>query len=90
MINLIDLLICWTLTFHIVFIQSDIATRMCFKGKRTGTLHKIKMNVDPVRKVIEKIRRKQQGIWWKKMTFFTYQFQCAKKIKKFCLSLVNQ
>ena len=42
------------LSFDIIFIETDIAKGMIFKGKRTGIIHNFNMDVDPGYKYIEK------------------------------------
>ena len=45
-----------TLSFDNIFIETDIAKGMNFKGKRTGIIHNFTMDVDPGYKYIEKFR----------------------------------
>ena len=40
------------LSFDNIFIETDIAKGMIFKGKRTGIIHNSTMDVDPVYKDI--------------------------------------
>ena len=49
------------LSFDIIFIETDIAHGMIFKGRRTGIIHNFTMDVDPGYKYIEKFRG---GIQW--------------------------
>ena len=44
------------LSFDNIFIETDIAQGMIFKGKRTGIIHNFTMDVDPGYKYIEKFR----------------------------------
>ena len=44
------------LSFDNIFIETDIAKGMIFKGKRTGITHNFTMHVDPGYKCIEKFR----------------------------------
>ena len=49
------------LSFDNIFIETDIARGMIFKGKRSGIIHNFTMDVDPGYKYIEKFRG---GISW--------------------------
>ena len=49
------------LSFDNIFIETDIAQGMIFKGRRTGIIHNFTMDVDPGYKYIEKFRG---GIHW--------------------------
>ena len=49
------------LSFDNIFIETDIAQGMIFKGRRSGIIHNFTMDVDPVYKYIEKFRG---GISW--------------------------
>ena len=49
------------LSFDNIFIHTDIAQGRTFKGKRSGTIHNLTMDVDPGYKFIEKFRG---GIQW--------------------------
>ena len=49
------------LSFDNIFIETDISLGMTFKGKRTGIIHSLTMDVDPGYKYIEKFR---DGIQW--------------------------
>ena len=49
------------LSFDNIFIETDIAQGMIFKGKRTGIIHNFTMVVDPGYKYIEKFRG---GVSW--------------------------
>ena len=49
------------LSFDNIFIETDIAQGMIFKGKRTGIIHNFTMDVDPGYKYIEKF---QGGVSW--------------------------
>ena len=44
------------LSFDNIFIPTDIAQGMIFKGKRSGIVHNLAMDVDPSYKYIEKFR----------------------------------
>ena len=44
------------LSFDIIFIETDIAQGMIFRGRRTGIIHNWSMTVDPGYKYIEKFR----------------------------------
>ena len=44
------------LSFNIIFIETDIARGMIFRGKRSGIIHNFTMDVDPGYKYIEKFR----------------------------------
>ena len=50
-----------TLSFDNNFLAMTYAEGMIFKSKRTGILHKFKMDVDPGYKIFEKVRR---GVQW--------------------------
>ena len=49
------------LSFDNIFIETDIARGMIFKGKRSGIIHNFTMDVDPGYKYIERFRG---GIQW--------------------------
>ena len=49
------------LSFDNIFIETDIAQGMIFKGRRTGVIHNFTMDVDPGYKYIEKFRG---GVSW--------------------------
>ena len=49
------------LSFDNIFIHTDIAQGMIFRGKRSGIIHNFTMDVDPGYKYIEKFRG---GIQW--------------------------
>ena len=49
------------LSFDNIFIETDIAQGMIFKGKRTGIIHNFTMDVDPGYKYIERFRG---GVSW--------------------------
>ena len=49
------------LSFDNIFIETDIAQGMIFKGKRSGIIHNFTMDVDPGYKYIEKFRG---GVSW--------------------------
>ena len=49
------------LSFDNIFIETDIAQGMIFKGKRSGIIHNFTMDVDPGYKYMEKFRG---GVSW--------------------------
>ena len=49
------------LSFDNIFIETDIAQGMIFKGRRTGIIHNFTIDVDPGYEYIEKFRG---GIQW--------------------------
>ena len=49
------------LSFDNIFIHTDFAQGMIFKGKRSGMIHNFTMDVDPGYKFIEKVRGGIQG-----------------------------
>ena len=49
------------LSFDNIFLETDIAQGMIFKGKRSGFIHNLTMDVDPGYKYIEKFRG---GVQW--------------------------
>ena len=68
------------LSFDNIFIETDIAQGMIFKGKRTGIIHKFTMDVDPGYKYIEKFRG---GIQW-------YMMESKDIISSICFKLKNE
>ena len=68
------------LPFDNIFIETDIAQGMNFKGKRTGIIHNFTMDVDPGYKYIEKIRG---GVQW-------YRLQSNDVISSICFKLKNE
>ena len=49
------------LSFDIIFIETNIARGMIFKGKRSGVIHNLTMDVNPGFRYIEKVRG---GVQW--------------------------
>ena len=68
------------LSFDNVFIETDIAKGMIFKGKRTGIIHNFTMDVDPGYKYIEKFRG---GVQW-------YIMDSKDVISSICFKLKNE
>ena len=68
------------LSFDNIFIETDIAQGMIFKGKRTGIIHNLRMDVDPGYKYIEKFRG---GIQW-------YMMESKDIISSICFKLKNK
>ena len=68
------------LSFDNIFIETDIAQGMIFKGKRTGIIHNFTMDVDPGYKYIEKFRG---GIQW-------YMMESKDIISSICFKLKNE
>ena len=69
-----------TLSFDNIFVETDIAQGMIFKGKRSGTIHTFTMDVDPGYKYIEKFRG---NIQW-------YMMESKDIISNFCFKLKNE
>ena len=67
------------LSFDNIFIETDIAKGMIFKGKRTGIIHNFTMNVDPGHKYIEKFCG---GVQW-------YMMESKDIISSICFKLKN-
>ena len=67
-------------SFDNIFIETDIAQGMIFKGKRTGIIHNFTMDVDPGYKYIEKF---PGGIQW-------YMMQTKDIISSICFKLKNE
>ena len=65
------------LSFDKVFIHSDIAQGLIFKGKRSGIIHNFTMDVDPDYKYIEKFGG---GIQW-------YMMDCKDIISTICFKI---
>ena len=63
------------LSFDNIFLETDIAQGMIFKGKRSGIIHNFTMDVDPGYKYIEKFCG---GVQWymieSKRYYFKYMF----------------
>ena len=68
------------LSFDNIFIETDIAKGMIFKGKRTGIIHKFTMDVDPGYKYIEQFRG---GVQW-------YIMESKDIISNICFKLKNE
>ena len=68
------------LSFDNIFIETDIAKGMIFKGKRTGIIHNFTMDVDPGYKYIEKFRG---NIQW-------YMLESKDVISSICFKLKNE
>ena len=68
------------LSFDNIFIETDIAQGMIFKGKRTGIIHKFTMDVDPGYKYIENFRG---GLQW-------YMMETKDVISSICFKLKNE
>ena len=68
------------LSFDNIFIETDIAKGMIFKGKRTGIIHNFTMDVDPGYKYIENFRG---GIQW-------YMMESKDIISSICFKLKNE
>ena len=68
------------LSFDNIFIETDLAQGMIFKGKRTGTIHNFTMDVDPGYKYDEKFRG---GVSW-------YMLESKDFISSVNLKLKNQ
>ena len=72
--NLVDIL-----SFDNIFLESNIARGMIFKGKRSGIIHNFTMDVDPGYKYIEKF---SGGITW-------YMMESKDLISNVCFKLKN-
>ena len=68
------------LSFDNIFIETDIAQGMIFKGRRTGIIHNFTMDVDPGYKYIEKFRG---NIQW-------YIMESKDIISSICFKLKNE
>ena len=68
------------LSFDNIFIETDIAKGMIFKGKRTGIIHNFTMDVDPGYKYIKKLRG---GVQW-------YSMESKDIISSICFKLKNE
>ena len=68
------------LNFDNIFIETDIAKGMIFKGKRTGIIHNFTMDVNPGYKYIEKFRG---GLLW-------YMMESKDIISSICFKLKNE
>ena len=68
------------LSFDNIFIETNIAKGMIFKGKRTGIIMNFTMDVDPGYKYIEKFRG---GVQW-------YMMESKDIISSICFNLINE
>ena len=68
------------LSFDNIFIETDIAKGMFFKGKRTGLIMNFTMDIDPGYKIIEKIHG---GVQW-------YMMESNDIISSTCFKLKNE
>ena len=68
------------LSFDNIFIDTNIARGLIFKGKRTGIIHNFTMDVDPGYKYIEKFRG---GVQW-------YMMESKDIISSICFKLKNE
>ena len=68
------------LSFDIIFIETDIAKGMIFKGKRTGIIHNFTMDVDPGYKYIGQFRG---GVQW-------YMMESKDIVSSICFKLKNE
>ena len=68
------------LSFDNIFIETDIAKGLIFKGKRSGIIHNFTMDVDPGYKYIEKF---YGGVQW-------YMMQSKDIISTICFKLKNE
>ena len=68
------------LNFDNIFIKTDIARGMIYRGKRTGIIHNFTMDVNPGYKYIEKFRG---GLLW-------YMMETKDIISSICFKLKNE
>ena len=68
------------LSFDNIFLGCDIAKGTIFRGKRSGNIHNLTMNVDPGYKYIEKFR---EGVQW-------YMMESKDFISSICFKLKNE
>ena len=68
------------ISFDNIFIETDIAKSMIFRGKRTGIIHNFTMDVNPGHKYIEKFRG---GVQW-------YMMESKDNISSINLKLKNE
>ena len=73
--NLVDII-----SFDNIFIETDLAQVMIFRGRRTGIIHNSTMDVNPGYKYIEKFRG---GVQW-------YMLQSKDIISSICFKLKNE
>ena len=63
-----------------MFLETDTAQRITFKGKRSGIIHNFTMDVDPGYEYIEKLRG---GVQW-------YMMESKDNISSFGFKLKNE
>ena len=68
------------LSFDNIFIETDIAQGMIFRGRRTGIIHNFTMDVDPGYRYIEEFRG---GVLW-------YMMESKDVISSICFKLKNE
>ena len=68
------------ISFDNIFIETDVAKGMIFRGRRTGIIHNFTMDVNPGYKYIEKFRG---GVQW-------YMLQSKDIISSICFKLINE
>ena len=68
------------LSFDNIFLESNIARGMIFKGKRSGNIHNFTMVVDPGYKYIEKF---QGGVQW-------YMMESKDIVSSICFKFKNE
>ena len=68
------------LSFDNIFIETDIAQGMIFKGRRTGIIHNFTMDVNPGYKYVEKFRG---GVLY-------YMMESKDVISSICFKLKNE
>ena len=68
------------LSFDNIFLECNIAKGMIFRGKRSGIIHNLTMDIDPGYKYIEKFRG---GIQW-------YMMESKDNISSICFKLKNE
>ena len=68
------------LSFDNIFIHTNIAQGMIFRGKRSGIIHNFTMTVDPGYKYVEKFRG---GVQW-------YMMDTKDIISSICFKLKNE
>ena len=68
------------ISFDNIFIETDVAQGMIFRGRRTGIIHNFTMDVNPGYKYIENFRG---GVQW-------YMLQSRDIISSICFKLKNE
>ena len=68
------------ISFDNIFIETDIAKGMIFKGKRSGIIHTWSKNVNPVYKFVERF---SGGVTW-------YMMESKDVISSICFKLKNE